>query len=245
MTTKAKWRRGILEYYNDQTYITQPVGAPFHWEEDFTGLELMTTESGSTGPWGVVEVNLNTAIAVAADVANGAVDLIVDADSNAEDAVLYHGDQRNLNVAGQLSWECRLAMPVLATTAVAVVWGVANDHNLDKDTVAAAAWFRCQASGAVVVETDDTTNNNDDVSTGITLVAGAYHVFRIDFHDLSDVRFYIDGASVGTGTTFDMSNLTAAEAVMQPYFSLDKASGTGVGTMRIDYVHAWGYRDTQ
>jgi len=52
----------------------------------------------------------------------------------------------------------------------------------------------------------------------------------------------VDGARLAAGTTFDMSNLTAGEQQMQPYFSLDKASGTGLGDMNIDYVKIWHNR---
>jgi hypothetical protein len=117
-----------------------------------------------------------------------------------------------------------------------------GDHNLDKDTVTEAAWFRFDASLVCKVETDDTTNNNDDIATGHTAVAGTYDIYRIDFTDLTDVKFYINGTRVASGTTFDMSNLTAGEQQMQPYFSLDKTSGTGLGDINIDYVKIFSNR---
>lgn len=246
MTTKCRWKNGIQEFYDSATFETLGVFAPIFYHEDFIGGNpIFETQTASLVMWETVEVNLNTAIGVVADGANGLLSLALDADSNAEDAVAYHGDSRHFNLKAHTQFEARLAMSVLPTTGVAVVFGMAGDHNLDKDSVTEAAWFRMDASGAVKVESDDTTNNNDDVSAGITLVAGEYHIFRIDFSDLSEVRFYIDGAHVGAGTTFDMSNLSATEAVMQPYFSLDKASGTGVGTMLIDSVKIWGKRSTQ
>ena len=105
-----------------------------------------------------------------------------------------------------------------------------------------AAWFRFDADLAADVETDDTTNNNDDISTGHTAVAGTYDIYRIDFTTIADVKFFINGTRVATGTTFDMSNLSAAEQQMQPYFSLDKASGTGLGDINIDYVKIFSNR---
>jgi hypothetical protein len=39
-----------------------------------------------------------------------------------------------------------------------------------------------------------------------------------------------------------MSNLTAGEQQMQPYFSLDKTSGTGLGDINIDYVKIFSNR---
>ena len=68
------------------------------------------------------------------------------------------------------------------------------------------------------------------------------HILRIDFTTLADVKFYQDDARVYSTTTFDMSNLTAAEQQMQPYFSLDKASGETLCTLGIDYVRVFGTR---
>lgn len=241
MTTRSKYVRGMLEFYDDSTQERVLPVAPVLWEDDFIGYQLRTSESGSTGDWLTVEVG-NATVTAGADTANGAAVLALTATSEAQDAVLYMGDNKNFNTKAKASVEFRVNVSVLPTTGVACVFGLAGDHNLDKDTITEGAWFRMQASGAVLAETDDTTNNNDDVSTGHTAVAGTYDVYRIDFHDLTDVRFYINGDHVATGTTFDMSNLSDAEAVMQPYMSIDKASGTGVGTIAVDYVRVWSAR---
>lgn len=207
--------------------------APVVWKDQFLGKALDKTIN-----WDVVEVNLNTAIALAADVANGAVDMIIDADNNAEDAVLYWSDQRGISLKQGAQIEFRLTLPTM-TTGPTVVFGLAGDHNLVKDDITEHAWFRLNGSATLVVETDDTTNDEDDVATGKTLVAGTYNIFRIDCTDLTDVKFFFDGVQVATATPFDMSNLSNAEAVMQPYVSLDKGADTTVGTVRIDQVTTW------
>lgn len=241
MTAGAYLNRGNLTYYERRTLETIRADVPVVFQEHFFGKELMATEVGSTGIWDTVQVNLNAAIALlsGANGANGVCALALDADNNAEDAVLYWGDVRSLNLAAGLAFETRLRVPVLPTGEVAAVWGVAGDHNLDKDTITEGAWFRLDGSGALKVETDDTTNNNDDVATGITLVAGDYHTYRIDFGNLAKVKFYVDGVGVAEATAFDMSNLTAGEAVMQPYYSLDKGATTDVGSLWVDRVLAW------
>ncbi len=242
MSTKSRYRGANLEFYESTTHERVLPVAPVVFYDDFLGTDLMTTESGSTGPWSTVEVALNTAIGVRADTANGVCALIFDSDVNASDAVLYWGDQKGINVNAGAIFETRINMAVVPGTGVVAVFGLAGDHNLAKDSVTEGAWFRLQASAVVVAETDDTTNNNDDIATGVTMVAGTYNTFRIDFTDISNVLFYIDGAAVATATTFDMSNLTAGEAIMQPYFSLDKASAASLGTLDIDYVRIWSNR---
>ena len=233
ITSVINWHdTGHLVMYHPTTFETIWASYPLQFREDFTGTAFL---ADGTTIWNKVDVNSATEDIVA-DSSNGQFLLHLAANDEAEDAVLYHGDNKTFDLGNGLIFECRVNMAVEPGTGVTTVFGMCGDHNLDKDTVTEAAWFRLDASMAVNVETDDTTNNNDDVSTGITAVAGAYNIFRIDFSNLSNVKFFIDGTRVATGTTFDMSNLSASEQQMQPYFSLDKASGTGLGDMNIDYV---------
>ncbi len=221
--------------------------SPVIWEDDFlygASGEVAIPADGSEEhgiPWCSVTVGSAT-VALLGNAQNGQVELATDSTGEAQDAVLHQGDQRKFDVSLDLQMMFRAKLTALPTSGTTLVMGMANNHNLDKDTVAAAAWFRCQGDADVVAESDDTTNDNDDVATGITMEVDTWYTFRIDFTDLSDVKFYIDENQVAGGTTFDMSNLTAAESLMQPYFSLDKASGTSVGTLVIDYVRIWSER---
>lgn len=244
MSIKGTHKRSVVRIHDTASDETLHSLAPVYFYDDFLGKDLMLSESGSAGIWEdvVVATGGTVTVATADDFDNGVAQLALDNTDEAQDAVLYWGDVRGIDIANDCVFEMRAGFSVLPTTGVTVVAGMAGDHNAAKDSVTEAAWFRWQASAAALAETDDTTNNNDDISTGETLVAAAFHIFRIDFTALSDVKFSIDGACVATGTTFDMSNLTAAEARMQPYFSLDKASGTGVGTLEVDYVRIWAKR---
>ena len=238
MGTKADYRNrfgGSLGFYDPETFETLDIMKPIKFVEDFIGNAQVLD---GTLRWAVVDVGDATE-AIVADSANGVISLHLAASSEAEDAVLYMGDNKTFDVGSGLIFETRIDMGVSPGTGVCAVFGMAGDHNLAKDSVTENAWFRLDASLVVKAESDDTTNDNDDVATGVTAVAGTYDIYRIDFTDLGDVKFYIDGARVGAATTFDMSNLTAAEQQMQPYFSLDKASGTGLGDMNIDYVKIW------
>jgi hypothetical protein len=221
-------------------------GSPFYFEDDFVGADglaaIPAVSSEERGvKWAKVIVGSAT-VANVADAANGAVAVALDATSEAQDAVLSFGDQLCFDITNGGIIEFRAQLSVLPTTAVTAVMGLAGPHNLAKDDVANHAWFRWDGSAVGYVETDDTTNNNDGVATGLTTVVSTYGIYRIDFFNLADVKFYVDGARVGAGTTFDMSNLSAAEKIMQPYISLDKASGTVVGTIQADYVRFAGPR---
>lgn len=243
MRTRCEYnwhKSGRQVFYDGITFETLKAMFPVVFYEDFLGAAGGGPFDGSI-VWDVVDVGAATE-AIVADSANGQFLLHLDATSEAEDAVLYHSDNKTFDVGSGLIFEARVNMAVSPGTGVAAVFGMAGDHNLDKDAVTEHAWFRFQANLTGLVETDDTTNDNDDVATGLTPTAGAYHIYRIDFTDLSDVKFFVDGVRVAAGTTFDMSNLTAGEQQMQPYFSLDKASGTGLGDINIDYVKIWHNR---
>lgn len=241
-TTSIYKADGVLEFFDDQSFETvRPMSAVF-FEDDFLGYQFMDSESGAPGRWLSVEVALNTAIAHVADQAGGVLGLILDADNNAEDAVIYWGDNRAIDVSKGAIFECRARLAVVPTLTAQVVLGMAGDHNLAKDSVTESAWFKFDGSAAVLCESDDTTNDNDDVATGITVTTGEYRIFRIDFTDLSNVKFYVDGARVAAGTTFDMSNLAGAELILQPYISLDKDADVGVGSLYVDYVKVWSRR---
>lgn len=150
-TTAAQTVGDHVRWYDEQTQETILALAPIWWKDDFVG------EALKTDVWGTVEVNLNTAIAVRADINNGIVRLELDSDSNAEDAVLYFTDQRPFDVSYNGVVEFRLSAAVIPTTGVKVVWGMASDHNLDKDTVAEHAWFQLDAAATLNVELDDAT----------------------------------------------------------------------------------------
>lgn len=211
--------------------------------DDFLGTEFLQTESGSDGVWSTVETNLNAALAVVADAENGQLSMAMDSDSNAEVAALYWGDQRGIDLNQDALFEARVQVSVLPTDVGELVIGMAGDHNASADSITEGAWFKLDGSGAALMESDDTTNDNDDIATGITLGTSTWYTLRIDFSDISDVKFYIDSAQVSSGSTFDMSNLSSAEAIMQPYISMAKASGTGVGTVLVDYVRVISRRE--
>ncbi|MFQ5489438.1 MAG: hypothetical protein ACE5GE_01845 [Phycisphaerae bacterium] len=201
--------------------------------EDFLGAEVNTTD----GPWKKIEVGAATGSAVT-DAHAGEYALTLTAASGAEDAVLYQGDRKTFDIDSELIFECR-AKVVTPGTGTTVVFGLAGDHNLDKDTVAQNVWFRLQGGMDLLVESDDGTTDIDDIDTTVNLVSGAYGIFRIDLTDPADVRFYMNGQRLASTTTFDMSAFTGR---LQPYFSLDKASGTGAATLTLDWVRVTATR---
>jgi len=249
MSTKCEWGRcGWQRFYDPaHGYQTMACRAPAMFEDDFLG--TATLLDGST-IWSVVDVSVggDAAPARVADGENGQVEIKLAANNEDEDSVLYWGDERGINVKDGCIWEARINVAVLPTLTAEAVFGLCGDHNLVKDDATEAVWFKLDGNGTLVLESDDTTNDNSDVAAATpagvatTIVAGTWYNFRIDTTVNTDVRFYVDGVNVGSATTFDISNLTDAEGIMQPYFSLDKTGDVGVGTIYIDRVAAWWNR---
>lgn len=234
---------GRQVFFDGSTFETLWTGFPVQFIEDFLGAAVEPFDG--TINWNVIDVSAagTGTTAIVADSSNGQFRLAHDAQDEAQDMVLYQNDNKTFDVGNGLIFETRVNMAVSAGAGVVAVFGMCGDHNLDKDSVTEHAWFRLQASDSILCETDDTTNDNDDEDTGLDVTNGTFNIFRIDFTTLADVKFFIDGVRVCSSTTFDMSNLTAGEQQMQPYFSLDKASGAGLGTMDIDYIKIFSNRN--
>lgn len=202
--------------------------------DDFMGKDgVLLSESGSEGVWEDVIVGSAT-IGVAADQNTGAASIALTAASEAQDAVLYFGDELIWDIDSLQEIKFRARVSVLPTSGSTLVMGVAGDHNLDKDAVAQHAWFKLLDTN-LLVETDDGSTDDDDNDTTVDVVNTDWAVYRIDLRDKSNVKFYRNGTRLLPSSTFDLSNYSGG---LQPYFSLDKASGTSVGTLLIDYVQA-------
>lgn len=147
----------------------------------------------------------------------------------------------------RVSWQAKLdATP---GTNVTIVMGMASAYNATPDSVAANAWFMLLGgSTTVYCESDDGTNDNDDKSTGQTL-STSWKRFVIDFDTgvqsrsapqaslggKAALQFRMGDANghltrVCQSTLFDMSNYSVG---LQPYFQIQKSSGTATGTLYV------------
>ena len=206
------------------------------WRDDFLRAQSFTTTPGENG-WTIKDTSAAgtpTYLCVSDDA--GAAKLTCEATSEAQIVTLFHNDVLafRLDQLLYVEWNVLVAGIDAVTT---LVWGVADEQNNTSDTVQFNFWFRMEGSVSttnIVVETDDDVTNNDDKATGKTLAA-AYKRCCMDFsYGLTDIRFFIDGSRVASGTTFS-ANASPSQRV-QPYIQLQKASGTGVPSITADYV---------
>jgi len=211
--------------------------------DDFIGADIVipaAAESGEIWQSKTVETLGSPAVAGIAG-GNGLVQLSLDATDEAESAVLYMADRLLFNVRYGLVFEARVAITVTPTDVAECVWGLAGTHSDAPDDITYSAWFKADGSTAVVVEMDDNATDTDDTATAVVAGTTTYRNYRIDFSNYSLAKFSIDGVPVANTTTFAWVAIEA-NSLVQPYFSLYKASGVGVCTMVVDHVRIFQNR---
>jgi len=207
------------------------------WVDDFIGHGSFGATVSENDPWLIDDTSSAGTPTYTRGGINGEATLAHDNTNEVQNVCLHMGDDLNFDIDLLVSIEFFIKMgQASVNAATSLAFGLGSARNDDPDSIAEHALFRvigADSTTAVVVETDDGTNNNDDVATGKTLI-NAYKRCLIDFSGgKSDVKFYIDGARVASGTTFDMSNYSAG---LQPIVQLQKTAATSTDSVVIDYV---------
>jgi hypothetical protein len=236
--TKSKWRGGQLAFYDGTTYETVKPLAPTILYDDFLGTALNGDfwTAADTGAGAVTQAASNMILTTNV---GGATD---------ENGV-YGSDDKAWNADKGFIFEARLKMTVAPTIGTEIILGVQNDNwtaganrKLVANEAAICAFFgfytTVGAGLVAVIRTDDASNDSGVISTGVTSVIGTYQVFRIDFTNVADVKFYIDGVNVCSTTTFNMSN--GANIMFQPIVVAQKVGvDAGLGILYLDYIRVW------
>lgn len=244
MSTKGNYNGGVLSWYDSATQERVSRFSPVALSDDFLNPSTVVPDSGSLESgvlWAkkIVGAAPPTVAGVANDT-NGTVACTLTSASQKQDAALYAGDQLCFSVLQGLVFEARVKLSVLPTgvgqASIGVVGAWADGH----DAITYSAFFTARASGLLYCDTDDNVTDND-VTSGVTLTTADWAILRIDCVDPLDIKFYINGARVAAATTFGWT-ASAANSKVQPFVAMYKASGTGVGTLTVDYVRVWQNR---
>lgn len=226
----------LRAFYDDQTFERLAVFKPVYFYDDFEGADF-TIPTSATAGYAWISKTVKTAgsptAAFVSNAAGGAVQVALDATSEAQEAVIYFGDQKSFDVTKKLVFEARVNLSTLpSASGVLAVWGLQSSWISGPSNAAECLRFGASGNGAVnAIANDGTTSTSD--TTGVTVTAGAWHIYRIDASDVTNVLFFIDGVQVADGVPFAA---TSSSAILQPYLSVSKPSGTGVGTLQVDYV---------
>ena len=205
------------------------------WIDRFDRAQLLSTTPGVNG-WTLTDTSVAGAPVFLCTTENGGrLSIGAANDTEVENVCASHNDVLMFDLAAiqYVRMICQMSSVPGATTVVS--FGVANARNDDEDAIGVSTFFKIEGATDltnIVIESDDGTIDNNDVATGETL-STVFKEFVIDFsYGLSDIRYYIDGARVASGTTFDMSNITAGQNV-QPFIQVSKGSTAGTPTLEI------------
>ncbi len=243
MPTKAKYVAGVQTFFDSVSFETVAKMSPVVFADDFVGagsLVIPAAGSAESGvPW--TKKIVGAAPPTVAGVANAIgvqVACALTAASEKQDAALYWGDQKGLDVTKGLVFETRVQLSVLPSAAgVQAVFGLSSNWIDGPDSAGQYLQFGATANGNILIRSQDGATQNS-IASGITVVNTEWHTFRIDATDVTDVKFFIDGMQVSANGAVAFA-ATGANAVLQPYVAMYKPSGTGVGTLTADYVKAW------
>lgn len=237
-STRSKWQNGQLAFFDSSTYETVLPLSPLSLYDDFLGTVT------DTDIWTVINVGAgSTAQAVSA------LTLTQNVAGATDENGVYGKDDKAFNLDKGPIFECRMAVSVAPTIGSEIIFGLMNDNltpGAGRILVASElliyamfGFYTTVGAGLIpVIRTDDDSANSGIISSGLTVVAGVYHVYRIDCSDVTSVRFYIDGARVAASTTFSMAN--GANVMVQPILTAQKVGvDAGLGTALFDYVRVW------
>jgi hypothetical protein len=205
------------------------------FEDYFNRAQAFTTTPGMNG-WTIADTSAaGTPTYLCATDDGGKAVLTLANTNEAENVCLYQNDVLAWDVDRILIAEFTVLVSGVDANTV-VTWGLASARNDDEDAIANSVFFKIEGGAStsnVVAESDDGTTDHNDIATGKTL-AGTAKKFVFDFtNGKNDIRYYIDGERVAAGTTFTLNAITSQ---LQPFFQLEKTTGTGTPALTIKKV---------
>jgi hypothetical protein len=243
MSTRSRFVAQALQFYDDISAETMSRMAGLQYRDDFVGAGSLVIPAAGSGESGAdwVKKIVGAAPPTVAGVANaigGQVACTLTATSEKQDAAIYWGDQKALDVTKGLIFEARFKLSVLPSAAgVQAVIGVASNWIDGPDNNTCYLQVGATANGNLLLRSYDGVTAVS-AATGDVLTTADWAIARIDATDVSDVKFYVNGVKRNTLSQVNFA-ATGALAVLQPYAGMYKPSGVGVGTLTVDYVKTW------
>ena len=229
-------RRQISEVKSEPAYLNDfelkaAAALPLPWTKTTT-----TTVGAPTGDY-------------VSSVRNGVYQLKLASNSEAESARVDFADTRPIPLEAGLVCEFWIdAINALPIAAERMAFGLVSAYNATWDSATINCWFRLEANGDLLVETDDNTTDNDDKATSKTLVIATRYGLRIVVDTLSRIEFQFSTTAAAsdakwtTTNVLSMKDLTAANRLVQIIMAVQKDSGTGVPDVQADFAGAWGWK---
>lgn len=193
------------------------------------------------GPYSWTKTETDGLGVTSVDVANGVLKFAFDAVAEAATATLF---MENSPVDPSLGGVAEFMLAVYDigdAAAVDIDFGLASDdHATDFESIAEFVAFHLDGADlSLKIQSDDGTTDTAAVDTTVDLVDDTFYAFKIDYNDLTDVKFYyraIGGTTwtqLASGTTFDVSD---ASANWTPIVMVEKTSDDTTADVRVDRI---------
>ena len=253
MVSRSQYRSNVQYDYEDLTQETVMSCAPFQFSDEFVGAGhtagIPAAGSPVAGyPW--VKKIVGAAPPTVALVVNGSGGLIASAllaTSEAEEASLYFNDSLCVDTTkiGQAEWRAVLSVAPSAAGVQAFL-GLGSAWFGGPQNLARYMGFGWSANGSLLIWSKDGQGNTYNFAAaqigGAAIVSDAnYHIFRIDWSNNADIAFFYDGNRVNAVGSVVWA-ATAANAVLQPWSTVYKPSGTGLATLTVDKIDIFNGR---
>jgi hypothetical protein len=234
-------------FYDQSTQEVIAIQAPLVFDDDFIGAGHtagIPAAGSPTAGYAWVKKIVGTApptVALATNAAGGQIACTLAATSEKEDAALYWNDNLSLDATKGLVFAARVALSVLpSASGVQCVWGMGSAWIDGPNNRSYYLSFGATGNGNILMMSQDGVTQNA-IATSVTVLAGAFHNYRIDCSNVADIQFWIDGVKVSSLNQIGFA-ATGANAILQAYMSAYKPSGTGVATITADAIAATNFR---
>lgn len=241
MATRSKYINGALTFYDpSKSHIWTRREVRSHFHDDFDTLTSIPGDGSKANgtPW-VQDITGSgpPTVTVVADASGGQVACTLTADDEQQDATVHFDDTRYVDLSKNAVIQYKARFTTLPTLLGIAHLGVASDHSATFVGTTYNAGFTVAAGGAVSINMDDNATLTA-IDIGVTLVVNTDYVFRIEFFDLTKVRYYINGVNYGGGSATPYA-ATGANAILQPFFGAGKSGGAGLGVLAVNSVDIW------
>jgi hypothetical protein len=253
MVTRATYRSGTQYEYEDQTQETVASCSPFQFCDEFVGAGhtagIPAAGSPVAGyPW--VKKIVGAApptVALVQNSAGGQIACTLLATSEAEEASLYFNDSLCVDTTkiGQAEWRAALSVAPSAAGVLAAL-GLGSAWVGGPTNTARYMQFGWTANGNLLIQSKDGQGNTYSFAAaqigGAAIVSDtASHIFRIDWSNPADIAFFYDGNRVNAVGSVVWA-ATGANAILQPWSTVYKPSGTGLATLTLDKIDVFNGR---
>ena len=170
--------------------------------------------------------------------ANGVIEGLLDNTNEAQFAGYDWDDVLLAPMSRGWNFEAYARFPTDIAANQAGFIGVGTTFNSTLSSIAEYAWFKLIASMALKGEAKDGTTTTTAFDLGFTVVANTFYLFRMAAkfgmgRNSGFVEFWLDDNFMGKITIKDATS----SMLLQPIFGVQKASGTGVPAIDIDYYN--------